>query len=110
MPVSDDLFVLSNQIEAGFWIVIGLIFAAAALRKSGLPQRQFAEKHRLKLETLRCWLYRRARPAPESRLLPVRVAEGTRAGIEIGLPSGVVVRLASGTPAEEVAALVRALG
>jgi transposase-like protein len=82
----------------------------AALRRSGLSQREFARRHDLNVLTLRSWIYRLRREAPETRLLPVRVAEGTRAGVELVLPSGVLVRLASGTPAEEVAAIARALG
>ena len=35
MPASDDFFALGNQLEAGFWILIGLIFAATSVWKSG---------------------------------------------------------------------------
>ena len=82
----------------------------AALRSSGLTHREFARKHGVNLRTLRSWIYSLRREQPKARLLPVRVAEGTRAGVEIVLPTGVLVRLASGTPPEEVAAIVRALG
>lgn len=43
MSVADAFFVLSNRIEAGFWILIALIFAAAALRKSGTAWRRCAQ-------------------------------------------------------------------
>jgi len=82
----------------------------AALQRSGLTHREFARKHGVELRTLRSWIYRLRREAPETRLLPVRVSEGTCAGVEIVLPTGVLVRLASGTPPDEVAAIVRALG
>jgi transposase-like protein len=82
----------------------------AALKRSGLSHREFARKHDVNVRTLRSWIYRLRREAPEARLLPVRVAEGTRAGVEIVLPSGVLVRFASGTSADEVATIVRALG
>ena len=82
----------------------------AACERSSLTQGEFASRHGLHVRTLRSWIYRLRREAPEARLLPVRVAEGTRAGVEIVLPSGVLVRLASGTSADEVAAFVRALG
>jgi transposase-like protein len=81
----------------------------AACERSELSHREFAQRHGLKLRTLRSWIYRLRREAPAARLLPVRVAEGTRAGVEIVLPSGLVVRVAAGTAADEVAALVRAL-
>lgn len=82
----------------------------AALQRSGLSHREFADKHGVNVGTLRSWVYRLRREEAEPRLLPVRVAEGTTAGVEIVLPTGVLIRLASGTPAHEVAALVRALG
>jgi phosphoserine phosphatase len=82
----------------------------AACERSSLTHREFARRHGLKVRTLRSWIYRLRREAPEARVLPVRVAEGTRGGVEIVLASGVLVRLASGTPAEEVAAIARALG
>jgi hypothetical protein len=43
MTIADNFFVLSNRIEAGFWIVIGLIFAVAALRQSGIAWRRCAQ-------------------------------------------------------------------
>ena len=43
MPVSDDFFVLSNRIEAGFWIVIGLIFAVASVWKTGTTRFRCTE-------------------------------------------------------------------
>ncbi len=76
---------------------------------SSLTQSEFARQHGLKLRTLRSWIYRLRREAPETRLLPVRVTAATRADVEIVLPSGVVVRVAAGTAADDVAALVRAL-
>ncbi|MBN2489580.1 MAG: IS66 family insertion sequence element accessory protein TnpB [Planctomycetes bacterium] len=82
----------------------------AALRRSGLSHREFAHKHGVNVGTLRSWVYRLRREEPEPRLLPVRVAEGARAGVEIVLPTGVLVRLASGMTAHEVAAIVKALG
>ena len=81
-----------------------------ACMESALTHREFARRRGLNLGTLRSWIYRLRREAPEARLLPVRVAEGTRAGVEIVLPSGVLIRLAAGTPSEDVAALVRVLG
>jgi transposase-like protein len=82
----------------------------AECERSSLSQREFARQHGVKVRTLRSWIYRLRRETPVARLLPVRVAEGTRAGVEIVLPTGVLVRLASGTPPDEVAAIVRALG
>jgi len=82
----------------------------AACERSELTHREFARRHGLKVRTLRSWIYRLRREAPKARLLPVRVAEGTRAGVEIVLPSGILVRVAAGTAADEVVALVRAFG
>lgn len=82
----------------------------AACERSSLTHGDFARRHGLKVRTLRSWIYRLRRETPVARLLPVRVAEGTRAGVEIVLPTGVLVRLASGTQPDEVAAIVRALG
>ena len=81
----------------------------AACERSSLTHVEFARRHGLKLRTLRSWIYRLRREAPKMRLLPVRVAEGTRAGVEIVLRTGVIIRMAAGTPAEDVAALVRVL-
>lgn len=81
----------------------------AACERSRLTHREFAERQGVKLRTLRSWIYRLRREPSETRLLPVRVSAEARAGVEIVLPSGVVVRVAAGTAADEVAALVRAL-
>ena len=40
MDSSDEFFALFNYIEAGFWILVGLICAGYALRRTGLIQRR----------------------------------------------------------------------
>lgn len=40
MNSPDEFFALSNYIEAGFWIVIGLICAGCAFRRTGTIQRR----------------------------------------------------------------------
>jgi len=82
----------------------------AACERSSLTHAEFARTRGVKVRTLRSWIYRLRRETPEARLLPVRVTDGTCAGVEIVLPSGIIIRLASGTPADEAAAFVRALG
>lgn len=84
---------------------------AEACERSELTHGEFAARRGVLLRTLRSWLYerrRRARATP--RLLPVRVAAATpSAGVEIALPSGIVVRLAQGAAPDAIAAIVRAL-
>jgi hypothetical protein len=82
----------------------------AACERSSLTQGEFASRHGLQVRTLRSWIYRLRREAPEARLLPVRMSSTANAAVEIVLSTGVLVRLASGTPPDEVAAIVRALG
>ena len=50
----------------------------SALERSGLSHREFAREHDVKVGTLRSWIYRLRREEPETRLLPVRVAEEWR--------------------------------
>jgi len=80
----------------------------AAYDASGLTQKAFAEREGVKYHTLVTWLVRRRREQPAA---PVRFAEvrlpRTRAGLEVCLPSGIVIR---GTDGAQVAALVKALG
>ena len=89
------------------------------LERSGLSQREFAERRGVSVHTLRYWIYRsRAEQQPERRpppLLPVRVvpspAPVARGGeVELILPGGCLLRFATGTDPAYVAALIRALG
>lgn len=83
---------------------------AEACRRSALTQREFAARHGVPLGTLRTWMYGGRFVDGAPRLLPVRVAAAPpSAGVEIALPSGVVVRLAPGVAPEAIAAIVRAL-
>lgn len=85
------------------------------LERSGLSQREFAERRGVSVHTLRYWLYRTRSEKPAPDLLPVRVvaspAPVARGGeIELVLAGGMALRVAVGTDPAYVAALVRALG
>ena len=84
----------------------------AAYDRSSLTQREFAEQEGVKYHTLVTWLVRRRReqvakvPTPETvRFAEVRMPRA-RAGLEIVLPNGIVIR---GGDAAQVAALIKAL-
>jgi hypothetical protein len=83
-----------------------------AYDRTSLTQRAFAEQEGVRYHTLVTWLVRRRReqvakvPTPETvRFAEVRVPKA-RVGIEIALPSGIVIR---GTDAAVLAALIKAL-
>ena len=90
------------------------------LEESGLTHEQFADERNIPVSTLRYWIYRLRREAPESpSLLPVRVIASTAPSarqsfdelpaIEAVLPDGLRVRFAAGTDAEMVAQLLERL-
>ena len=90
---------------------------------SGLSQKEFVAKHDVSFSTFQYWLYRRnkkvrtvSNSTPE--FLPVEVVnspapkarrDGAEAAVEIELPSGVQVRLSSGTSASFVGELLAAI-
>jgi hypothetical protein len=96
----------------------------AEYESGGLTQKEFVEKHALPFHTFQYWLYRKSKKhsvesGPTTKFLPVQVVESTApkargdeaatAPIEVELPSGVRVRLASGTSARYVGELVAVL-
>lgn len=91
---------------------------AEEFEASGLTQREFAGSRGLRLSTLQSWVYRRRRQVsagaqPPVRLLPVQVSSvpaTQEAALEVVLPRGVRVRVASGMDVDYVARLVAALG
>jgi len=90
---------------------------------SGLSQKEFVAKHDVSFSTFQYWLYRRNKKVrtvsnspPE--FLPVEVVNSpapkarrgeAKAAVEIELPSGVQVRLSSGTSASFVGELLAAI-
>jgi transcriptional regulator with XRE-family HTH domain len=92
----------------------------ARFKRSGLSQREFAERAGVSVVTLRSWIARfRREDAEASPLLPVRVvastapkarsSEDTAGAVEIEVASGVRLRFAAGTDVAYVAALVATL-
>lgn len=104
---------MSKSIEKPEWLRVAEEFEA-----SGLTQREFAGRRGLRLSTLQSWVYRRRRQVsaaaePPVRLLPVQVSSAPstqEAALEVVLPRGVRVRVASGMDVDYVARLVAALG
>jgi transposase len=102
-----------KSIEKPEWLRVAEEFEA-----SGLTQREFAGRRGLRLSTLQSWVYRRRRQVsaaaePPVRLLPVQVSGAPateEAALEVVLPRGVRVRVASGMDVDYVARLVAALG
>lgn len=88
---------------------------AEAWERSGESQTAFAAKRGIALETLRSWIYRRRRqrqPVSGARMVEVRVAPTVALAAtpaEICLPSGITVRISTGSEPTWAAALVKAL-
>jgi transposase-like protein len=82
----------------------------AAYERSGMGQREFAERRDVRVGTLRSWIYRLRHEDDGPRLLPVRVAAASSWSVEIAMPSGIVVRIGAGASLDDVAFLARALG
>ncbi len=85
-------------------------------RASGLTQREFAERRRLKLSRLQSWLYRpsRGQASEPARFVPVVVRPGfdagaTPAAIEFRAPFGWALRFPQGADVQYVARLVAAI-
>ena len=86
--------------------------AIAAYERSGLTQREFAQREGIKFFTFAGWLKRYRKPVEKPAFAEVRVAQpmpkaagGSK--LTVQLPSGVVVR---GTDAAQMAELIRRLG
>jgi lambda repressor-like predicted transcriptional regulator len=85
----------------------------AAYDRSGLTQRAFSVREGVSYHTLVTWLVRRRRerPAAQEKAAVVRFAQvrlpRVRGALEMVLPNGIVIR---GADADQVAALVKALG
>ena len=86
-------------------------------RASGQSAKEFAQRHGLKLNQLRYWVYQPPKPPVAQPILPafheVRLpAAGLRAGswvAEIGLPNGTTVRVARETDVAWASALIDSL-
>ena len=86
----------------------------AAWKRSGRSARDFCASHRLQESSFYGWrrtLRQRDRQPPVAqrlpRLVPLRVLSGV--GLEVVLPTGLVVRVPAGAEAAAVATLVAAL-
>lgn len=83
--------------------------------RSGLSQREFAERHRLSVFTLRNWIAQEGRQALAGRKgQPVwqelkldGLPNATRWAVEVVRPDGLVVRAAHDTPPAWLEALLR---
>jgi hypothetical protein len=79
----------------------------AAYERSGLTQREFAEREGIKFFTFTGWLKRQRAAGPGPAFVRVKLPRvGAGAGLEVALPNGVVVR---GGEVEPIAALVERL-
>jgi hypothetical protein len=79
----------------------------AAYERSGLTQREFAQREGIKFFTFVGWLKRQRAASPGPAFVQVKMARrAAGAGLEVALPNGVVVR---GGELEQVAALVERL-
>jgi transposase-like protein len=80
----------------------------AAYERSGMTQREFAQREGIKFHTFTGWLKRYRPQAGKPAFAEVRVAKATpRSKLTVKLPSGLVVR---GTDAAQVADLIKRLG
>jgi transposase-like protein len=80
----------------------------AAYRQSGLTMAAFARREGMRYSTFAGWVLKSGRRrAPAVRFAQVQLPPMAPAGLEVRLPDGTVLR---GGSAEELAALVRALG
>lgn len=98
----------------------------AEYEQSGMPQKEFVERHQVSFNTFQYWLYRktkrlRSESGSDQRFLPVELvpspalsARGTQTeskssgGVEVELP-GLRLRFEAGTSARYVAELVGVL-
>jgi hypothetical protein len=80
----------------------------ATYERSGMTQREFAQREGIKFFTFTGWLKRNRAAKSESAFVQVKVARraAAGAGLEVALPNGVVVR---GGEVEQIAALVQRL-
>lgn len=79
----------------------------AAYEKSGLTQREFAQREGIKFFTFTGWLRRHQKTAVKRSFAEVKMAARPPAAVlEVALPGGLVIR---GSEVEAMAALVRAL-
>src|ERR1700691_1243092 len=78
----------------------------AAYERSGMTQREFAQREGIKFHTFTGWLKRYRSGSAKAAFAQVKVAPRTAALMEVALPSGIVVR---GSDAEHLAVLVQRL-
>jgi transposase-like protein len=85
-----------------------------AYRRSGMTQEAFAKRHRLKVGTLRGWLYRQeeaAVQAPTGRFVEVQpAATARRAAVVLRVSESLVIECEDLPPPEYLASLAEALG
>jgi transposase-like protein len=80
----------------------------AAYERSGMTQREFAQREGIKFHTFTGWLKRYRPQAGKPAFAEVRMAKPTpRSELVVSLPSGLVVR---GTEAAQMADLIKRLG
>jgi transposase-like protein len=79
----------------------------AAYERSGMTQREFAQREGIKFFTFTGWLKRYRTRSPVPAFAQVKVARrAASTGLEVALPNGVIVR---GGEVEQIAALVQRL-
>ena len=76
-----------------------------AYERSGLTQREFAEREGIKFFTFTGWLKRYRRESAKPTFAQVKVTRGA-GPLEVALPNGVIVR---GGEVEQIAELVKRL-